>query len=146
MHRLIPSEQLLAVWHLSRWAAAGNPSRLRIIELGPGRGTLMADMIRVLSQFPACRNGLLRVHLVETSPHMRDLQRSTLLGNADAKPQWDVTWHDSLEEITQVVDGPGVYTMLVAHEFFDALPINILQVRGLQNGLYTDILTMHSEM
>ena len=61
------------------------------------------------------------VHLVETSPAMRALQQAKL-----ERSNIEIHWHNSINEIKF---SPSEYTMLVAHEFFDALPIHILQVR-----------------
>jgi NADH dehydrogenase [ubiquinone] 1 alpha subcomplex assembly factor 7 len=63
----------------------------------------------------------INVHLVETSPAMRALQQAKL-----ERSNIEIHWHNSINEITF---SPSEYTMLVAHEFFDALPIHILQVR-----------------
>ena len=63
----------------------------------------------------------INVHLVETSPAMRAMQQEKL-----ERSNIEVHWHNSIYEITF---SPSEYTMLVAHEFFDALPIHILKVR-----------------
>ena len=63
----------------------------------------------------------INVHLVETSLAMRALQQAKL-----ERSNIEIHWHNSIDEITF---SPSEYTMLVAHEFFDALPIHILQVR-----------------
>jgi NADH dehydrogenase [ubiquinone] 1 alpha subcomplex assembly factor 7 len=63
----------------------------------------------------------INVHLVETSPAMRALQQAKL-----ERSNIEIHWHNSINEIAF---SPSEYTMLVAHEFFDALPIHILQVR-----------------
>lgn len=83
-----------------------------LIELGPGRGTLMADMIRVQS---AIFNSLtdLRVDLIEMSPLLTQIQQQTL-----ADFDVPLNWQPGLEAIEP--QGPGV---IVANEFFDALPI-----------------------
>ena len=86
------------------WARAGRPADTVYIELGPGRGTLAADALRVLTA-----SGLEpEVHLVETSPALRAEQAETLPG---------ASFHN---EIASVPKGP---TLLVANEFLDALPI-----------------------
>lgn len=128
--------QVLALWLITRWSSAGSKP-FRIVELGPGRGTLMADMLRVrpplsltlassnhtqvIRQFPPVRDSLDSVHLVETSPAMRALQRTTL-----ETPHARLAWHDALDEIPYDDDR---FTMLVAHEFFDALPVHVIEVR-----------------
>ncbi|EJD06897.1 DUF185-domain-containing protein [Fomitiporia mediterranea MF3/22] len=133
--------ELIAIWHLSRWLAAGQPPRIRIIELGPGRGTLAADALRTWAQFPAARAALKNggtLHLVETSDAMRRLQgetlkRSGVLGqfeNSNGNENGGfVRWHGALEDVR--ASQPGVdkdtFTVVVAHEFFDALPVHILE-------------------
>lgn len=87
------------------WRRAGSPANVRYVELGPGRGTLASDALRVMRSV-----GLTPpVHLVETSPTLRQAQ-AALLG--------DVFHHDSIGDL------PGDAPLLVvANEFLDALPI-----------------------
>lgn len=87
-----------------------------LAEPGPGRGTLMADMLRVLARVPGLTP---KVHLIEASAHLRGVQRARLKGV-------DVTWHDTL---ATVPDGP-IY--MIANEFFDALPIRQFVREGAQ--------------
>lgn len=90
--------------------APGSP--VHLVEAGPGRGTLMADMLRVLVRLaPDCLAGL-SVHLIETSPRLREAQ-----GRALAQCGVSVCWHDTLSDVPP---GPMI---LVANEFLDALPI-----------------------
>jgi NADH dehydrogenase [ubiquinone] 1 alpha subcomplex assembly factor 7 len=86
------------------WRRAGSPADAIYAELGPGRGTLAADALRVLRSAGFAGE----VHLVETSPVLRDLQRQ-------AVP--DAHWHEAVEDI------PAKPLLLVANEFLDALPI-----------------------
>ena len=108
--------ELVGLWCVDTWARLGGPGPVHLVELGPGRGTLMADVLRAAAVLPLFRDNAI-VHLVETSPHLRDRQRQTLqpiLGDS-------VQWHDRLEDVP---DGP---TILIANEFFDALPIRQVQ-------------------
>lgn len=102
--------ELIGLWCIGAWEALGRPRPFRLVELGPGRGTLMADLLRagaIRADFlNACE-----VHLVEISPTLRNRQRARI---GDAA---DVTWHDRLADVP---DGPLI---VVANEFFDALPI-----------------------
>jgi NADH dehydrogenase [ubiquinone] 1 alpha subcomplex assembly factor 7 len=86
------------------WKRAGSPADAIYVELGPGRGTLAADALRLMraAGFAGA------VHLVETSAVLRKLQKQ-------AVP--DAVWHDSIDEI------PAAPLLLVANEFLDALPI-----------------------
>ena len=85
----------------------------------------MEDILRVfrqlLSKLPVPPE--ISVHLVETSQPMRKLQKSKL-----SAIKHDVQWYDSIDDVPQDVDGK-TFTMVLAHEFFDALPIDIYQVR-----------------
>lgn len=103
--------ELLGLWMAEVWHEMGRPAPVNLVELGPGRGTLMADMLRaarVLPEFLAAAC----VHLIETSPALRHRQKATLT-DSGAK----VVWHESFAEVP---DGP---LLLVANEFFDALPV-----------------------
>ncbi|PPQ69180.1 hypothetical protein CVT24_000028 [Panaeolus cyanescens] len=113
--------ELVAVWLLSQWASTAKDSAFRLVELGPGRGTLMDDILRVVLQL-ANFGQKINVHLVETSPSMRALQDAKLQKSERKKVQFH--WHNSISEIPTETNE---YTMLVAHEFFDALPIHVLQ-------------------
>ena len=86
------------------WRRAGSPVDASYVELGPGRGTLAADALRMLRA--AGFRG--EVHLVETSPVLRDRQKEAVSG---------AHWHDSVDDL------PARPLLLVANEFFDALPI-----------------------
>ena len=86
------------------WTKAGSPADAIYVELGPGRGTLAADVLRLLRS--AGFSG--EVHLVETSPILRDLQ---------GKAVPDADWHESIGTL------PARPLLLVANEFLDALPI-----------------------
>jgi len=105
--------ELLGLWCAERWQAMGEPERLLLVELGPGRGSLMADALRAARLLPAFQSAL-ELHLVETSTRLRKQQRDTL-GPVEA------TWHD---ELATVPEDP---LLLIANEFFDALPIRQFQ-------------------
>ncbi len=103
--------ELIGLWAASVWQAMGAPQALRLVELGPGRGTLMADMLRAARVAPGFREAL-TVHLVETSPSLRAAQAKTLAGGREP------VWHDTIQA---ALDGPVI---LVANEFLDALPLD----------------------
>jgi SAM-dependent MidA family methyltransferase len=104
--------ELLGLWAAAVWRQMGSPANVRLIELGPGRATMMSDMLRAANVLRDFRQAIL-VHLVETSPALVARQKQTL-GNLDVAP----AWHDSLADVP---DGPAI---IVANEFFDTLPIN----------------------
>lgn len=105
--------EMIGLWVASVWQAMGAPGKFRLIELGPGRGTLMADLIRALSALPAALRAA-DIWLVETSPRLRQWQ-SEALGR-------QVTWANTLAEVPQ--DAPCI---IIANEFFDALPVRQAQ-------------------
>lgn len=107
--------ELIGLWAISTWTAIGSPPSLVLAELGPGRGTLMADLLRAARVRPAFLAAA-EVHLVETSPRLRAVQEATLAGHR-------VNWHAAMDTLPP---GPAI---VVANEFFDALPIR-QYVRG----------------
>ncbi|HWK87666.1 MAG TPA: SAM-dependent methyltransferase [Xanthobacteraceae bacterium] len=112
--------ELIGLWCAEVWramsaaggAARGAPQRLHLAELGPGRGTLMKDLLRAAKIVPDFLSAI-DVHLVETSPVLAGRQRETL---ANAHPE--ISWHTRVEELPE---GPLI---VVANEFVDALPID----------------------
>ena len=104
--------ELIGLWCAATWQEIGAPDPVALVELGPGRGTLMADALRAAATVPAFRRAI-RVHLVETSPALRERQRIALAG-------LDAAWHETLSSVPQ-----GRF-LLVANEFFDALPVRQL--------------------
>lgn len=102
--------ELIGLCLVDIWERSGAPSPIRLVELGPGRGTLMADLLRAARVRPAFLTAA-RLSLVETSPALRTRQRETLKDH-------DIEWMDSLDVVPN--DAP---LYLVANEFFDALPI-----------------------
>jgi NADH dehydrogenase [ubiquinone] 1 alpha subcomplex assembly factor 7 len=97
--------ELAGVWLADLWHRAGRPEGALYVELGPGRGTLAADALRAMRAAglePA-------LHLVETSPVLRNAQAERLPG---------AVWHDDLSALPTT--GP---LLVVANEFFDALPV-----------------------
>jgi SAM-dependent MidA family methyltransferase len=104
--------ELVGLWAAAVWQQMGSPAGVRLVELGPGRGTMMLDMLRAANVMPGFRRAL-AVHLVETSPALAGRQKQTL-ANQDV----DFEWHESLADVP---DGPAI---IVANEYFDALPVN----------------------
>lgn len=98
--------ELLGLCLAQSWMDQGGGD-CALVELGPGRGTLMADMLRAMGKVPGLTP---EVHLVEASPALRDVQAQTLKGV-------DITWHETVESL------PKSRLFGIANEFFDALPI-----------------------
>lgn len=102
--------ELIGAWCADIWQRLGAPDPVLLVELGPGRGTLMADLLRAVARVPGFRAAA-RIHLVEISPALRRAQQAAL---GAARP----AWHESL---ATVPEGP---LLLVANEMFDALPVH----------------------
>jgi NADH dehydrogenase [ubiquinone] 1 alpha subcomplex assembly factor 7 len=104
--------ELIGLWAADVWQSMGRPDELALIELGPGRGTMMKDALRAARAAPEFRKAV-RAHLIETSPDLQSAQRRTLSVVDDVALQW----HASIDEV------PAVPSIIVANEFFDVLPI-----------------------
>lgn len=114
--------EVMGAWVISCWQQMGKPKSFQLIELGPGKGTLMADMLRVLRQHPDIYAAV-HIHLMETSPKLRAAQKKSLKGFAPP-----IMWHHDFQTI------PATPFILVANEFLDALPVKqmIYTVKGWQ--------------
>jgi NADH dehydrogenase [ubiquinone] 1 alpha subcomplex assembly factor 7 len=106
--------EMIGLWMAAVWKQMGSPENLRIVELGPGRGTLMKDALRAAQIMPAFREAAV-LHLVEISPVLEEQQERTL-----EHLHTPMFWHPSLDDVPK---GPAI---IVANEFFDALPVNQL--------------------
>lgn len=120
--------ELIGLCLVQAWLDRGAPERIVLCELGPGRGTLMADLLRATRGVPGFLDAL-SLHLVETSPTLRKIQSDTITH--------PFQHHDTIDALP---DGP---LYLIANEFFDALPIRQFQrfddrwrerVVGVKNG------------
>ncbi|XP_013099165.2 protein arginine methyltransferase NDUFAF7 homolog, mitochondrial isoform X1 [Stomoxys calcitrans] len=134
--------ELVAVWILSEWQKMGSP-KFQLVELGPGRGTLMRDVLKVLSKFKLNKD--FSIHMVEISPHLSKQQAQLLcysFDDADANVDMyyrkgetasgtKIFWYSRLEDV------PKKFSVVLAHEFFDALPIHKFQF---DNGLWKEVL------
>jgi NADH dehydrogenase [ubiquinone] 1 alpha subcomplex assembly factor 7 len=104
--------ELIGVWMAAVWRQMGAPARAHVVELGPGRGTLMQDALRAARVMAGFAEAT-AVHLVEISPVLRARQRETL-----REAGVPVHWHASFADVPP---GPAI---VVANEFFDALPVD----------------------
>ena len=82
--------ELLGLWSASVWKAMGSPTDLLLIELGPGRGTMMVDALRALRVLPPLYQSL-HIHLVEINPVLRDKQKATLSCQSTLR-RFDSAW------------------------------------------------------
>lgn len=149
--------ELIGIWFIAEWMSQGRPKEgVQLIEVGPGRGTLMDDMLRVrmsnlsgcveskqltlqqtIQRFPAMANSIESVFMVEASKELREAQQKLLCG-----PDVSITGTESsfqgsskyngrpivwMDTITSIPREPVKTPFIVAHEFFDALPIHSFQ-------------------
>lgn len=116
--------ELIGLWCAVVWRQMGSPARVNLIELGPGRGTLMRDALRATRIVPGFRDAL-AVHLVDSNAALRDIQRETLDGCGAP-----VHYHD---EAASALSDPAVVSedpaIVIANEFLDALPIEQYEFR-----------------
>jgi SAM-dependent MidA family methyltransferase len=122
--------ELLGLWTASVWKSIGSPPTLRLIELGPGRGTMMADALRAIRVLPPLYESI-DIHLVEINPVLRERQRTTLSGSRN------ITWHDSLDDVPE---GPAI---ILANEYFDVLPIH--QVVRRETGWHERVVNLDDD-
>ncbi|PIA14050.1 DUF185-domain-containing protein, partial [Coemansia reversa NRRL 1564] len=147
--------EIIAVWFVLHWEMMGRPAKTDFVELGPGHGTLMDDILRASRRFPGFFASIQNVHLVERSPELRRMQHKKLgcdsqhtqmikdHDNIDIPTQsrstlrggLTVNWYDLVEQIDSNTDN---VPLVIAHEFFDALPIYKFE-RG-NDGLWHEIL------
>ena len=121
--------ELVGLALAQHWLDCGAPAPLRLVELGPGRGTLLADLLRATAKVPGLHDAL-EVHLVEPSPALRRLQAAAL----DGRP---ATWHDGLGTLPE---GPW---WLVGNEYLDALPVR--QARRLADGWHEMLVAANDD-
>jgi len=100
--------ELIGAWAATCWEAMGSPARVVLAEAGPGRGSLMADALRLVGKMAPDFARALELWLIETSPALRAAQERALPGAR------------FVAELAEVPEGPLI---LIANEFLDALPI-----------------------
>uniref|UniRef100_A0A8C3CX95 Protein arginine methyltransferase NDUFAF7 n=1 Tax=Cairina moschata TaxID=8855 RepID=A0A8C3CX95_CAIMO len=131
----LPGE-LVGLWCLSEWMAAGRPAAMQLVELGPGTGALTDDILRVFKQLASLLSKCdVSIHLVEVSPKLSETQAQMLTGgkvqsNSEDEPAYmkgisktgiPIYWYRGIQDV------PQGYSFYVAHEFLDALPIHKFQ-------------------
>ena len=104
--------ELVGVWIYQAWQTADAPFPVTIAEIGPGRGTLMKDLLRTLGKLDPLLVRNARFALVETSPRLTEIQKRTLDGVG-----MEITWHMGIDAL------PPAPLILVGNELFDALPV-----------------------
>ncbi|XP_042329856.1 protein arginine methyltransferase NDUFAF7, mitochondrial isoform X3 [Sceloporus undulatus] len=127
--------ELIGIWFVSEWMANGKPNKFQLVELGPGRGSLTSDILRVFNQLSSLLSKCdISVHLVEISPKLSEIQASVLTGEKTelqesclaymqgvTKSGLPIFWYRDLNDV------PVGFNFYLAHEFLDALPIHKFQ-------------------
>lgn len=104
--------EMLGIFLVQAWLRHGEPIPVNIAEIGPGRGTMMADILRVVAKLSPALYDAASVHLVETSKRLQKVQQQTLIAH-----KFKISWHDSFDTL------PDGFLLLAANELFDAIPI-----------------------
>lgn len=121
--------ELIGFWCADTWYNMGGPTEIHLVEMGPGRGTLMSDLMRAAAMAPGFQQAV-KIHLIEISPKLREKQKETL-------SEYDVSWYDDL---TDLPPGPCIF---IANEFFDALPIR--QFEHTPKGWCERLITLNED-
>jgi NADH dehydrogenase [ubiquinone] 1 alpha subcomplex assembly factor 7 len=104
--------ELIGVWCAEVWRLMRSPARIALVEVGPGRGTLMKDALRAAKVMPGFLNAI-ELHLVETSPVLQERQREALQGTVSS-----IAWHGETNTL------PDLPSIVIGNEFADALPVD----------------------
>ena len=118
--------EMIGLWCAVTWQQMGQPNPFHLIECGPGRGTLMSDLLRAGKQVPGFVDAA-EIHMVERSKALRALQREKLKGH-------HIDWSD---DISDIPDGPS---LILGNEFLDALPIQ--QFQRTEHGWAERVVTL----
>lgn len=102
--------EMIGIWAVETWESLGKPSPFNLVELGPGKGTLMSDLLRIGNAVPDFLKAA-EVQMIETSEKLIKSQKQTLR-------EYDIiNWHKSIKDI------PNQPTLIIANEFLDVLPV-----------------------
>jgi len=123
--------ELIGLWLASVWRQMGSPDNVRLIELGPGRATMMLDVLRAVKVVEGFSTAIM-LHFVEISPTLQEVQQRRLepLGVP-------MLWHKTIEEV------PGGPCLILANEFIDALPVHQAIRRG--NAWYERVIELSDD-
>lgn len=139
--------ELVGVWFLTEWMGQGRPAEgVQFMEVGPGRGTMMDDILRTASQFKSFARAIESVWLVEAGEGLRKQQCTLLCGeSAELKPveengqirYWEapskygngiiIRWVEDVALLPENKETAPKMPFIIAHEFFDALPIHAFE-------------------
>ena len=103
--------EMVAVWLVTKWQSIGSPLNFCLLELGPGQGTLMHDIIRTSQAIAPDMLKATNIYLYEINPYFVSLQKNHL------QQYGQINWIDNLDNL------PNLPLIVIANEFFDAMPI-----------------------
>ena len=125
--------ECIAIWIINEWRKMGSCKPLQLVELGPGHGTLMQDILRTIQRLVPDEIKHLNVHLVEASPTLIKVQEAKLCGYFHQRPESseETSTHQAIAKVglpvkwhSRIGDVPKGFTFFIANEFFDALPVH----------------------
>jgi SAM-dependent MidA family methyltransferase len=110
--------EMLALWIMATWQKLGSPEKFNLIECGPGRGTLMGDILRTLKKIsPECFSAS-EIKLIEISPFLQKIQQHKLA-------EYNIKWHNKIEKVDLTLP-----TILIGNELLDAFPVQQFNLNG----------------
>jgi len=135
--------ELIGVWCLETWNRLDRPKNIQIIELGPGKGTLMHDLLSSIHVMNKKHSPLVKqfldskitIHMVEASPQLKQVQQNTLRISSDntlpnigediviSYCDIPIMWHETFAKVPDTSQEADSAVFFIAHEFFDALPV-----------------------
>ncbi|KAI0023248.1 DUF185 domain-containing protein [Xylariomycetidae sp. FL0641] len=135
--------ELIGIWFVAEWLSQGRPRQgVELIEIGPGRGTLMDDMLRTIRNFKDMASSIDAIYLVEASKELRLAQKNLLCGEDAVMRESKTGWHSTCKysdapivwanSLSAIPHAASKTPFIVAHEFFDALPIHAFQAVDVQ--------------
>lgn len=105
--------EIIAIWLIQAWQKLEKPQYFNLCEMGPGRGTLMDDILRTISKITPQMLASAQINLIETSERLIEQQKAKLV-----RHNCTIYWRQDLDDL------PRLPLLFVANELFDALPIN----------------------
>ncbi len=121
--------EIIGVWCANFWQASGSPKNFNLIELGPGNGTLMKDLLRATKNVKNFHDSM-NIHLIEINSSLIEKQKENI-----SHPR--IEWHKSYDEVDEK------FSIIIANEFFDALPIN--QYVKKENKWHINMVDLHKD-
>jgi NADH dehydrogenase [ubiquinone] 1 alpha subcomplex assembly factor 7 len=140
--------EMVGIWFVSEWMAqgqgqkSGKGGKTHFIELGPGRGTLMDDVLRTIKNFATMAKTVDKIYLVEASDNLRQKQHQVLCGESAKLERTSIGWLSLSKKYFEIPivwvedvsllpetgnDADPSTPFIIAHEFFDALPIHAFE-------------------